>query len=424
MANVVTFNTTRLLIEEIDVVAGDNELNMFEIYSEWKEFVAQTAGSPSTGSLGFPPAIRIVGGDPTSATESLGTTYFLTNGWRLKPSERNHRWTVVGNVFTDPAGQSIFVSTDGAFTVNCENKVTNLLDGIAGLTDLTLDIHGQVEREIWIDTSLAVNGNGYQQTPFNNWTDAIDYAETVNIYQLVILADATVDRQIKTFKIRGVGDPTLDINNQIFERNQLERLSITGAVGGTAGSTYRDCHVHTGVNGLRGDLISCGFEGTATLLAGATTSIIDGYSLIPGLGRPTIDVNGGGAQCSIRDWRGGLIIAGVDNAADEVTVSLAMGRLRLDATNTDGVISARGLAHFENLSAGTAVDITALLEPGDVRTTRKLAQNRTHTDPNTGIMTVFDDDDTTTFLQGNLFEDVAATQPYRGQGAERRERLT
>jgi hypothetical protein len=204
MPNIVTFDTTRLLIIEIPVIASpttspetlaDNTTSFQEIYSEWKEFVAKTAGSPSTGSLGFPPAIRVVGGDPTSEIENLGITYFVTNGWRLKPAEGNHRWTVDGNVFTDPAGQSIFVPTDGPFTVNVENKVTNLLDGL-----------------------------------------------------------------------RAIGD--------------------------------------------------------------------------------------------------------------------------------------------------------------DAETARKILQNRTHTDPNTGIMTVYDDDDSTVFLQGDLFEDVDATQPYRGQGAERRNRLT
>jgi hypothetical protein len=54
---------------------------------------------------------------------------------------------------------------------------------------------------------------------------------------------------------------------------------------------------------------------------------------------------------------------------------------------------------------------------------RKLLQNRTETDPDTGIMTVYDDDDSTVLFQGDLFEDVAAAQRYRGQGADRRNRL-
>lgn len=54
----------------------------------------------------------------------------------------------------------------------------------------------------------------------------------------------------------------------------------------------------------------------------------------------------------------------------------------------------------------------------------KILRNKQITDPATGILTIYDDDGTTVLLQGNLWENTAATQAYRGQGAERRERLT
>ncbi len=54
----------------------------------------------------------------------------------------------------------------------------------------------------------------------------------------------------------------------------------------------------------------------------------------------------------------------------------------------------------------------------------KAQKNRLETDPVTGKITLYDDDDSTVLLQGDLFEDVAATQPYRGQGVERRNRMT
>lgn len=53
----------------------------------------------------------------------------------------------------------------------------------------------------------------------------------------------------------------------------------------------------------------------------------------------------------------------------------------------------------------------------------KLLRNKQITDPVFGTNTVFDDDGTTVLVSGDLFEDAAGTQPYRGQGAERRERL-
>lgn len=53
----------------------------------------------------------------------------------------------------------------------------------------------------------------------------------------------------------------------------------------------------------------------------------------------------------------------------------------------------------------------------------KFLRNKRITDPVTGKQTVFDDDNTTVLGEGDLFEDVAGSQPYRGQGAERAERL-
>lgn len=51
-------------------------------------------------------------------------------------------------------------------------------------------------------------------------------------------------------------------------------------------------------------------------------------------------------------------------------------------------------------------------------------RNRTVTDPSTGEMTVYDDDDTTPLLTADLWEDAAGTTPYAGNGAERRDRLS
>ena len=52
----------------------------------------------------------------------------------------------------------------------------------------------------------------------------------------------------------------------------------------------------------------------------------------------------------------------------------------------------------------------------------KMATNKTVTDPTAGTITIYDDDGTTPLLTAALFEDVAGSQAYRGQGADRRDR--
>lgn len=63
----------------------------------------------------------------------------------------------------------------------------------------------------------------------------------------------------------------------------------------------------------------------------------------------------------------------------------------------------------------TAGDTLVLIE--------RLLRNKLVTDPTTGVMTLYDDAGGI-LLQGNLYEGTGTSQAYRGQGAERRERLT
>ena len=52
-----------------------------------------------------------------------------------------------------------------------------------------------------------------------------------------------------------------------------------------------------------------------------------------------------------------------------------------------------------------------------------ILRNRTVTNPTTGVMTVYFEDDLTALLTANLYENAAGTQAYRGRGAELRNRL-
>lgn len=73
-------------------------------------------------------------------------------------------------------------------------------------------------------------------------------------------------------------------------------------------------------------------------------------------------------------------------------------------------VQAIGFAMSGGGSGGTAV-----LE--------KLLRNRTVTDPTTGRITVYDDDDVSPLFTADLWEDAAGTKPYEGRGADRRDRL-
>lgn len=63
----------------------------------------------------------------------------------------------------------------------------------------------------------------------------------------------------------------------------------------------------------------------------------------------------------------------------------------------------------------------ALLQIGAVL---KLMRNKMVTDPTTGQVTVYDDDGVTVLYQGDIYENVAGTIPYQGNGINRRDRMT
>lgn len=146
MPAVVTFDPVNLLIREIDV-GGDNEIDAIDVYSNWKSWLLS-----DFQNMGHPQAFRVVGGDSRSPTSNLGSTFFLMNGWKIKPAESDHKLTVVGNLFVDGGGESVFTPTDGAFTVHTETVVTDLISGLDNLFNRISSIDAQL---VTIDAAIA-----------------------------------------------------------------------------------------------------------------------------------------------------------------------------------------------------------------------------------------------------------------------------
>jgi len=88
----------------------------------------------------------------------------------------------------------------------------------------------------------------------------------------------------------------------------------------------------------------------------------------------------------------------------------------------DGLIPTFGTyAIIEKDTSAALIDASTMA--ANILLATKVLRNKKITDPVTGVFTVFDDDGTTVLISGNLFEDAPGVQAYRGQGAERQERL-
>lgn len=81
---------------------------------------------------------------------------------------------------------------------------------------------------------------------------------------------------------------------------------------------------------------------------------------------------------------------------------------------------------FDNAQAVVGQELLGLgISVGDALALLvRLLRNRTVTDPAAGVVRVYADDNATVLAAADLWEDAAGTQRYRGQGADRRDRLT
>jgi hypothetical protein len=170
------------------------------------------------------------------------------------------------------------------------------------------------------------------------------------------------------------------------------RLQLKAIEASEEGMPFEDTHIHN----------------TQVTVAGTTffrtIEIINGYSV-----QFTPD-----AQWSVR-------LAGSNNNIFDVENGiLVQNQVQVIAQNSAGgqivETGVSGLTSAESAQL-SGIDIT-------LNILRKLQMNKMETNPTTGILTIYDDDDSTVLYSGNIYEDVLATQLYRGRGIERRNRLT
>jgi hypothetical protein len=215
-----------------------------------------------------------------------------------------------------------------------------------------------------------VNGNGYQQTPYNNWTDGVDDAEANGLQVLYLEDDANVDRQLKNFEILGIDLPSLTLNGQIMDGSVLRLIAVDGTQGGTGSLILFDCQM-TNVTDFNGAGSLIGAVGTIAFRNGGN-SILN--QLVPFTTAPvTLDFTTGGAATlvEVNNASGEFIITNMDNAGDTLHIAMDHGEVTIDASCTLGTIRLSGSAKLNNNSGGTTVDSKALIQPSTLLTIKK-----------------------------------------------------
>lgn len=281
---------------------------------------------------------------------------------------------------------------------------------------------------VWIDTVSGSSGTifpiGTEREPVDNFTDGLTIANARGFNTFFVVGDATVDTGLNytdfVFIGQGQNLSTLTITAAANVTNcSFEQALVTGTLDGD--SSLVDCIIED-LDFISGIIERCLLNpGTITLGGSSTAHFINCASGVPGVSTPVVDMGGAGQALALRNFNGGIELRN-KTGADAVSLDMNSGQIILDSTVTSGDIVCRGIAKLTDNSVGANV-IDELIT-SQITTLENISRNKMVTDPVTGILTVYDTDDVTVLFTAQLYEDTAGGQTYRGQGAERRERLT
>jgi hypothetical protein len=126
MAKVTFDGPNKLIIVNPGITSLDVKQ---DLYSDWKEWVLGFAGSPPIGNAQYLPAFSVIGGEPTGPGTYAGVTFFVTNGWKIRPYEGNHTLVLDGNIVGE-GGVNFIQPTVGSYNVVVQFVFSSLAQGI------------------------------------------------------------------------------------------------------------------------------------------------------------------------------------------------------------------------------------------------------------------------------------------------------
>jgi len=342
----------------ISLSLGTTEFSVVDLWSRWCDWLAIGTNSK------YLPAMRTVGADPISATKNLGSTFFMLNGWQIRPQEADHRLTVIGNLYTDPAGTSPFIDTLGAYNVTVEMQVSNLSDSTVAQMD---QINAAVYRgQVAYDTVNGAAGDtfpkGTHEFPSNNWADTITIADNYGIEVIVVHGAATLTTGNNVANRTLLGENAI-ATQLVIESGanvagcQFEDLFIINSV--MDGYTYFKHTGVMGVSGFCGFMEDCLIMGSVVLVNTTATYFVgckSGCSGVSGQGLPIFDLSAGALNIGLRNWSGPIKFINSTSAGNEICLDIGSGAVVfLDASCTAGSIRIAGICEVVNNSSMTVI---------------------------------------------------------------------
>lgn len=148
---------------------GTTDVDMRDLYSRYKEWVL--VGDNAKYLL----ALSYIGADPVPGGQ-LGTTFFLENGWKIRPFEGDHTLVISGNLYSRDGSDTV-INTIGSYNVRVISVISTLVETVVtgGGGGLTAP---QVRDAVW-NANLSVYGAGTAGERVDSIPDSVENANAV-----------------------------------------------------------------------------------------------------------------------------------------------------------------------------------------------------------------------------------------------------
>lgn len=258
--------------------------------------------------------------------------------------------TSIESVFTTFGTQVIRTSASSATTANQAQLEFSTFNGGVTLDSTAL-------------TTGVTYPFGTPGTPVNNLAQAQAIATSRGFTTILVLGDYVFDAADSVDGFTFMGESTskslMTLTDAATIINcQFENTTVTGALDG--GTDLLNCHID-GLTYVDGNVRDCQLDAGAIILEGAQAEFIRCWSGVAGLSTPKIDMNGTGTNLLIRDYQGGLEICNYTSGADDVSIDMSSGHIKLADTVLAGFFLIRGLAKLTDLSNGAVVNSDDLI---------------------------------------------------------------
>jgi len=346
-------------------------------------------------------------------------------------------------VFLDPY---TITFEDGQYAVNLLGGNTNLADRVnvnqvsirannsAGLVQVQ-----EIQQLVYGDNEVTVNittGRSGQTYPIgsrlpgfasNNADDAKFIADLRGINTFFIQESMSISSATADFSAgyRFVGQQPLNtvftiVASAILDNCQFSRMTIQGSL--DSNSILNECAVGN-LSFFNGVILSSLLQGTITLGGGINASFNKCFDHSTGVS-PGINMGGTGQSLTMTGFEGAIDIS---NSQDPLSTNFisGVGKVEFTPTITEGTFVVFGDMRIVS-NAGPNANIIDRTSVGAIDNLRKIGLNRMITDPVTGLVTIYEDDDVTVLYQGGVTQDAAGLVPYNSASTkiDRRNKMT